>query len=70
MIYLIEKLWIDPMENTKACGYDPYAFVNTESAAKKICETSKAFTEKDCWEIKYTGPLKQYRYKKIEYFKK
>ena len=66
MVYLIEKLWIDPMENHNADGYLPHGYVISEDDAKIICENSRIFTTKDCWSLKYSGPKKEFRYKELE----
>jgi len=66
MVYLIEKLWIDPMENRDAHGYSPYGYVTSEIEAKIICDGSKTFTGEDCWSLKYSGQLKEFRYKELE----
>jgi len=75
MIYLIEKGWIDPMENRKADGYDPYAYANTEEEAKKFCESKGYWSAGDCWSIgiqPWNYPDKimpKYRYKALKHLK-
>ena len=64
-IYLLEKGWIDPMENRDADGYDPYGYFITEDEAKEFCESKGYWTRKDCWSIMEKMP--KYRYKKIKY---
>lgn len=66
MIYLIEKLWIDPMENHNAHGYSVHGYVTADSDAKRICDNSRMLSEDDCWSLKYSGPLKEYRYVELE----
>jgi len=47
--YLIERLWIDPMENRNADGYEPFGYVDTEEEAKEECSKGRMYNEKDCW---------------------
>jgi hypothetical protein len=67
-IFLIEKGWIDPMENREADGYSPFKFVLTEEDAISYCNAQGFWTEEDCWSIAYKPDKKmmKYRYKKIE----
>jgi hypothetical protein len=75
MKYLIEKLWIDPLENLRqnAYGYKPLGYVDTEEEAKAFCATGRLFTGEDCWaldvgpaeEVKNAGA--QYRYRPLEH---
>ena len=51
-VYVIEKAWIDPMENHNAAGYNPIGFVTIEEEAKKIIRKGGYFTPKDCWIIR------------------
>jgi hypothetical protein len=68
-IFLIEKGWIDPMENRKADGYEPFGFKMTEQEAKDFCELQGYWTGDDCWSIQYkpNGRMWKYRYKEIQY---
>ncbi len=71
-IYLIEKTWIDNLENRNAWGYSPVGFVKTKKEAEEIVEKGGRHKEKDCWEmdvmfrvsIAKDYPTK-YRYKEI-----
>lgn len=68
-IFLIEKGWIDSMENRNADGYEPFGYKLTEKEAKEFCESKGYWTDKDCWSVAY-HPNKQmakYRYKEIQY---
>jgi len=68
-IFLIEKGWIDYMENHNADGYEPFGYKLTEQEAKDFCESKGYWTDKDCWSVAY-HPNKQmakYRYKAIQY---
>ena len=41
MIFLIEKIWIDPMDNHHAVGYNPIGyFEGTEQEASEYCHTN------------------------------
>jgi hypothetical protein len=53
LVYIIEKIWIDPMENHSegAVGYNPIGFVLEEQAAIEFCKTGRDYTSKDCWAI-------------------
>jgi hypothetical protein len=64
-IFLIEKIWIDSLENNpnRAVGYSIIGYVENEDIAKDICSKSKIYTQKDCWAILEEMP--EYRYKKI-----
>lgn len=66
-IFLIEKAWIDPMENRDADGYEPFSFFLKEQDAKDFCELGGYFTDKQCWSIAYkpNKRLDKYRYRKI-----
>ena len=56
-IFLIEKAWIDPMENRNAIGYDPLGFYESdEEDVKAFCEKGGVFLSEDCWEIHYAYP--------------
>lgn len=56
MIYLIEKLWLDPMENHQADGYSPLGYVNTQAEAIHICISGRLFDKKDCWSLYKVTP--------------
>jgi hypothetical protein len=73
-IYLIEKGWIDTMENYDADGYNPYGFMLEEEEAKTFCESQGYWTHKDCWSIiagitYKDGKMPKYRYKKLDIIK-
>ena len=72
-IYLIEKTWIDNLENRDAYGYSPVGFVETIEEAKKIVSDGGRHKKDDCWQIDVhvrAGILKEYptkyRYKEIK----
>jgi len=66
-IFLIEKAWIDPMENHNADGYEPYAFTENEEEAKELCINCGFWTVNDCWSIAAQPEkiMPKYRYKKL-----
>jgi len=68
-IFLIEKGWIDPMENRIADGYVPFGYKITKEEAIKFCENHGFWTERDCYSIAYKAGNKmaKYRYTEIPY---
>ncbi len=60
MIYLIEKVWIDPTENHNYVGYTPQGYVETIDEANKIVNEGYYYTETDHW--CYRGGYKEFRY--------
>jgi hypothetical protein len=70
-VYLIEKAWIDPLENYNADGYKPHGFILTEEEAKSFCESKGYWTSKDCWSlIRFKDEkMPKYRYKKLDIIK-
>jgi hypothetical protein len=65
MKYLIEKLWIDPMENHRADGYSPFGYTNTKEEAENFCMKGKTFTKEDCWSLMF-GSKPEYRYSELK----
>lgn len=67
-IYLIEKGFIDSMENRKADWYEPYGYKLTEQEAKEFCDSFGYWSEKDCWSIEYLPDkrMMKYRYNEIK----
>jgi len=72
-IYLIEKTWIDNLENRDAYGYSPVGFVKTIEEAEKIVSDGGRHKKGDCWEMNVcvrAGIIKEYptvyRYTEIE----
>lgn len=65
-IFLISKLWLDPLENevNSAYGYKPYGFVTTEAEANKLVSESRLFSTKDCWAL--MGPTREFIYEEIK----
>ncbi len=70
-IFLIEKAWLDPMENINADGYEPAGFVETEEEAQKICTEGGYYTPVDCWSIQFHPEkrMRRFRYSKLTQFK-
>jgi hypothetical protein len=68
-IFLIEKAWLDPLENREATGYEPFGYKTTEQEAKDFCESEGYYTKEDCWEIQFHAnkQMSKYRYKEIKY---
>ena len=66
MIYLLEKMWVDPMENNHAYGYMPFAYAETKEVAEEVCASGREYTAKDCWALEYAGSMPQYRYSEID----
>jgi hypothetical protein len=50
-IFLISRLWIDPMENQHlaAMGYSPVGFVSTKEEADTIVESGGFADRSTCW---------------------
>lgn len=70
-IFLIEKGWIDPMENKNATGYKTHSYVKSEKEAIDFCKKNGYWTGDDCWEIRLSSNDKmyKYRYKEVELLK-
>ena len=68
-IFLIEKGWIDSMENRNADGYEPFAYKLTEQEAKDFCDSQGYWTDKDCWSVSFypNKRMEKYRYREIQY---
>jgi hypothetical protein len=66
-IFLIERAWIDPMENLNVDGYDLIGFVRTEEEAQRICTEGGYYTSKDCWSIQFYPEerLRKFKYTKL-----
>ena len=67
-IFIIEKAWIDPMENRDAHGYQIVGYKLTENEAKDYCKNKGYYIPSDCWSIEFL-PLKllpKYRYNEIK----
>ena len=62
-IFLIEKGWIDPMENKNASGYKTHSYVKSEKEAIDFCEKNGYWTGDDCWDIRLTPNDKMYKFR-------
>lgn len=65
-IFLIEKGWIDPMENRNADGYEPFGYRLTEEDAKEFCNSKGFWTGDDCYSINYYPNKIMHKYKYTE----
>jgi hypothetical protein len=68
MIYLIKKLWADPLENHDQYGYTAVGYVTTEEEAKAIVEKGGVRTEYPANNF-LVGDLPHYQYMAIEPFR-
>lgn len=66
MIYLIEEIWVDWMENhhSQAVGYRTKGYVLTEQEAQDVVASGRLWTKEDCWACGNGMP--QFRYKEIK----
>ena len=67
MIFLIEKLWTDPMENelSAAAGYSVEGYVKTENEARCIVKEGGEY-KYSCWAIiNWPKPISALRYRKM-----
>lgn len=64
--YIIEKIWLDPFENSSsnAVGYDVIGFVETPDEAEEVCAEGRDYDVNDCWAIR--GKMPEYRYKVVK----
>lgn len=62
-IYLIEQIWIDPMENKvdSAVGYEAFGWVSTQKEAEERCSKGRSYTKLDCWAINKSLPEFKWR---------
>ena len=65
-IFMIEKIWIDPLENDipSAVGYKPVGYTTNEDRAKVFCAKGREFNKEDCWAI--SNPMPEYRYRPLQ----
>lgn len=68
-IYLIKKLWYDPMENHNSHGYREHGFVSTLTEAEWIC-AQKVHESESLYPLKYisdkNGFVPKYTYTELE----
>ena len=62
-LYVIEKLWLDPLENEvgSSYGYKIIGYVEHEEEARLYVIKGRTFTKKDCWSLLTPTPEFQYR---------
>jgi hypothetical protein len=57
-VYLIKRLWIDPLENDNAYGFESIGFVSTKEEADRICSL-KYISKKTCpWPLEFAFEFK------------
>jgi len=68
IVYLIEELWTDSLENQPSAqkGYEPLAVTFDEKVAKNFCDKGGLRTDKYSSAIDKYNPMARYRYKKIK----
>lgn len=52
-MWVIKKLWLDPMENTNAYGYNDIGIVTTKEEADRICSLKFISKSDYSWPLKY-----------------
>ena len=67
MIYVIEKLWYDGLENHHSYGYEVIGYLPTEEQAKDFCNKGGVATGEQHYAFAYVGPMSNYRYKEISH---
>lgn len=57
-VYVIQKLWVDPLENRNADGYDAVgAFLTKREAEKWVSENQEYWGKEKCWSLYTPKPL-------------
>lgn len=65
-IFLIEKIWIDNLENRDSWGYSPTSFVYNLKEAEQIVASGGRCNKDECWAFEYQKEMpKKYRYKEL-----
>lgn len=54
-VYLIERLWVDPMENRNAFGYKPIGVVESKREADRIIELEHVSKKDHPWPLNYSN---------------
>jgi hypothetical protein len=57
-MYIISKLWIDPMENRNAYGFIPIGVVTTKEEADRICGLEMILKSDYKWPLSYANEFK------------
>lgn len=52
-MFLIKRLWIDPLENRNAYGFEEIGIVITKEEADRICSLEEVPKEKYPWPLNY-----------------
>lgn len=65
MIYVIERLWYDSMENHNSYGYTIIGYLSTEEKAKDFCTQGGKTTADEHWA--FTVDMPNYRYKELNH---
>lgn len=55
---MIERLWIDTMENHNAYGFKTIGFVTTRDEADRICNLEKVLKSKYPWPLDHAHEFK------------
>lgn len=55
-MYIIKKIWIDPLENRNTYGYDIYGYVTTKEEALRICGSRWIPIADYPWPLDYYEP--------------
>ena len=56
-MYLIERLWTDPMENRNAHGYKMEGYISSVSDAERYCKNQGTLTQESCWSFRSDMPV-------------
>ena len=57
-MFIILRLWVDPLENRRAFGYNIIGYVKDENEAKKICSLEYVQKSKYPWPLNYASYFK------------
>lgn len=57
-MYLIKRLWIDPLENRNAFGYEVIGFVKSKKEANRICNLEQVLRSAHPWPLRGAPGLK------------
>lgn len=70
-MYLVKKLWLDPMENSmdSAMGYKTVGYVDTIEEVEHINKTCKLISKKECWALQKDVPEFICKKKELKKFK-
>lgn len=57
-MFLVKKLWIDPLENRNAYGYNVVGFARTKEEADRICNSEFVKKSDYPWPLDYCTEFK------------